>query len=248
LPPPYSAALLISIERTITRERLKRYLSATAHDLSRALELYEYNVQLSEALYGLLHGLEVAVRNAAHHALTISYGSASWYDSPPTPGFGIPQAGAAGPAWHQYAPLSPYWRDKVDEAKRRPGVGRNPGKVIAELTFGFWVDLLQSRNHRSLWVDRKLNAAFPNARGKTRSDIHNRLKSIQLLRNRISHHEPVLTTSNALYNGDGLITLGELMECVQWVCTETAQWMQAEFKYTEAQRILHDVAAMRITL
>jgi hypothetical protein len=77
---------------------------------------------------------------------------------------------------------------------------------------------------------------------KKRSDVH---KSIQLLRNRISHHEAVLTTSNALYNGDGLITLGGFMERVQWVCTETAQWMLAEFKYTEAQRILRDVAAMR---
>jgi hypothetical protein len=45
-------------------ERLSRYLSATGRDVPKALELYEYNVQLSEVLYGILHGLEVSVRNA----------------------------------------------------------------------------------------------------------------------------------------------------------------------------------------
>jgi hypothetical protein len=48
VPPPYSVALLISTERTITKERLTRYLGATAQNTSKALGLYEYNVQLSE--------------------------------------------------------------------------------------------------------------------------------------------------------------------------------------------------------
>jgi hypothetical protein len=80
------------------------------------MELYEYNVRLCETLYGLLHGLEVAIRNAEHHALTTSFGSPTWYD---------------------VAPLSGYWQDKVSKAKARPGVGGTPGKVVAELTFGF---------------------------------------------------------------------------------------------------------------
>jgi hypothetical protein len=107
-------------------------------------------------LYGLLHGLEVAVRNASHHALTASFGTPAWYD---------------------IAPLSGYWIDQIDKAKHKPGVGGIPGKVVAELTFGFWVDLLQGGNHRSLWVDRKLNKAFPNA-GRHRKHIHDRLKTI----------------------------------------------------------------------
>lgn len=236
MPPPYRRELLVSIERTITTERLTRYLSATGRDVPQALTLYEYNVQLSEVLYGLLHGLEVTVRNAEHHALTASYGTPAWYDSP-------------------LLPLSPYWKDKITEAKRNRTlisplgavVVPSPGKVIAELTFGFWVDLLKSANHRSLWVDRKLNAAFPNAR-RHRSLIHERLKAIQLLRNRISHHEPVLTSGNVLYTGDGVIPLPEVLECVEWVCTETAQWIKAQFRYSEAERILREVAAMKISL
>jgi hypothetical protein len=129
VPPPYSIALLVSIERTVTKERLTRYLRATGQNTSTALALYEYNVQLSEVLYGLLHGLEVMVRNAAHIALTARYGTAAWYD---------------------VAPLSHYWQDQVAKAKAKPGAAGKPGKIIAELTFGFWVQLLSKPNHNRL--------------------------------------------------------------------------------------------------
>jgi hypothetical protein len=224
--PLYTARFLASIERTITKERLTRYLGATHQNISRALELYEFNVQLSEVLYGLLHGIEVTVRNAEHHALTASYGTPTWYD---------------------LAPLSPYWRDQLANAKAKPGVARRPGKVVAELTFGFWVDLVQNANHRSFWVGQKLHVAFPNAH-RHRRLIHDRLKAIQLLRNRISHHEPVLTATNALYNGNSVITLPDLLECAGWVCLDTAQWMRAKFRYAEAEAILRQVATMGILL
>lgn len=226
MPSPYSPAFLVSIERTITRERLTRYLGATGQNLSKALELYEYNVQLSEVLYGLLHGLEVTVRNAEHHALTASYGTPTWYDA---------------------APLSPHWQEQLDKAKAKPGVNKKPGKVVAELTFGFWVELLSKPNHNVLWMGRKLSAAFPNTTLK-RDAIHQRLKTVQLLRNRISHHEPVLTGSNGLYNGNAVITLAEIIECVEWVCRDTAQWIKAQFRYAEAERILREVAAKGISL
>ena len=155
-PPLYSAGLLASIPRTITNERLERYLRATSQDLSGALRLYEQNVQLSEALYGLLHGIEIATRNSIHAALTLSYGLDTWYDA---------------------VPLIPYWRGQVNDARTKAGPGATAGKVISELTFGFWVDLLKQRNHRSLWVEKKLHRAFPNARGRTRGDIHERLST-----------------------------------------------------------------------
>jgi hypothetical protein len=227
LPPPYSPQLLVSIQRTITHERLRRYLNAAAQDVSRALQLYEYNVQLSEVLYGLLHGLEVTVRNAEHQALSNSYGTPTWYD---------------------VAPLTVYWKDKIKEAKRKTGVAGKPGKIIAELTFGFWVDLLKNPLHVKLWVQQKLYTAFPNAPSRLRDPIHDRLKAIQLLRNRISHHEPVLTSGNVIYNGDVLVTLPEVLECMEWVCADTAQWVKAAFHYSEAERILRDVAAMKISL
>ena len=226
MPPLYNAQLLVAVERTITPERLTRYLVATGHNLPGALELYEFTVLLSGKIFGLLHGLEVMVRNAAHHALTASYGTPVWYD---------------------VAPLSPYWQDQVTAAKGKPGAAGRPGKVIAELTFGFWVDLLKASNHRALWVNQKLNRAFPNAAGKTRFDIHDRLKAIHLLRNRLAHHEPILSASG-VYNGNIVIPLPWLIECMEWVCFDTAHWIKAQFRYMDAEGILRELAARRISL
>jgi malonyl CoA-acyl carrier protein transacylase len=226
VPSSYSVQLLASIERTISNERLKRYLRATGQDVSQALQLYEYNVRLSEVLYGILHGLEVALRNAEHHALTASYGTASWYDT---------------------APLSRYWKAKIIDAKTRPGAAGAPGKIVAELTFGFWVDLIAKHNNNAIWIGKKLSMAFPHT-ALHRRQIHQRLKTVQLLRNRIAHHEPVLTSAKTLYNGEGTIALAELIECVEWICAETAAWIKTQFGYAEAERILDVVKASGISL
>lgn len=121
-PLPYTPQLLTSLERTVTPERLIRYLVATNQDLAQAIYLYEANVALSEVLYGLLHGLEVSMRNAIHQALSASYGR---------------------PDWYEVITLSQHWQAEVVSAKRKvqqitPGPPP-PGKVLAELSFGFWV-------------------------------------------------------------------------------------------------------------
>src|SRR3546814_4698230 len=50
-------------------------------DLTLAERLYTYNVQLSAALYGPLHMLEVVLRNMADARLAAQHGAA-WIDDP----------------------------------------------------------------------------------------------------------------------------------------------------------------------
>jgi hypothetical protein len=223
---PYSANFLVSIQRTVTHERLQRYLTATGANVPHALMLYELNVALSETMYGLLHGLEVSVRNAMDYRLKDSYVRDDWYE---------------------VAPLTPYWRDQVNNAKDKvrdaAGVAL-PGKVIAELTFGFWVDLTGNRYNNPLWLGQRLSAAFPNTT-KPRQEIHTRLKEVQRLRNRISHHERILTSRNRLYNGSRVfLTLDEVLECIHWVCADTADWLRRRFRYAAAQGILNRIVSI----
>ena len=72
MPTAYTIEFLASIDRVISQERLSRYLAATNGDIGEALELYEHNIAISEALFGFLHGLEVAVRE--QHSLHASPG------------------------------------------------------------------------------------------------------------------------------------------------------------------------------
>ncbi len=222
----YTAQLLTSVERTVSRERLKRYLAATKNDMGRALRLYEANLALSETLYGVLHGVEITVRNAMHHDLTAGYKTEHWYDT---------------------APLTPYLTIKVNEAKRRAGGSpASAGKVVAELSFGLWTDLAAHRNHWLFWVPH-LHKSFPNAPVR-RPIIHGRLEDIRRLRNRIAHHEPILTSQNTVYVGHGkYLALSQIDECVGWVCADTAAWLKARSRFDLAVSILARVHATGIT-
>lgn len=139
----HSAHLLTEVERAVSRERLKRYLAAPAQNLGHAVSLYEQNVALSEMTFGLLHGLEVAIRNSMHDQLSTHF---------------------AAPRGFTSAPLSSYSLDKVHAAIRDAGgQTASPGKVVAELRFGFRTDLAAQRYHWSLWQP-CLSAAFPGVR------------------------------------------------------------------------------------
>jgi hypothetical protein len=86
----------------------------------------------------------------------------------------------------------------IADARRTAGTGAPVGKVIAELTFGFWPNLI-SKHFHPLW-SASLHKAFPYAH-VPRRDVHFRLEVIRRLRNRIAHHEPILTSKNKVYTG-----------------------------------------------
>jgi hypothetical protein len=218
----HSAQLLNEIERAVSRERLKRYLAATSQNLSEAVFLYEQNVAVSEMTFGLLHCIEVAIRNSMHDRLSAYFGTPRWFNA---------------------APLSTYSQDKINSAIHDAGgPNTSPGKVVAELMFGFWTDLAAQRYHWSLWQP-CLNSAFPNVR-LARPIIHRRLEDIRWLRNRVAHHEPVLTSTEALYVGhQRRVSLDQLVECADWLSLPIGGWIRTEFRFKEAKAIVNATAS-----
>jgi hypothetical protein len=217
----HSPQLLKEIERAVSRERLKRYLAATSQDLDRAIFLYEQNVALSEMTFGLLHGLEVAVRNSMHDQLSLHFKT---------------------PYWFNKAHLSNYSQDKIAAAVRDAGgPSASPGKVVAELMFGFWTDLAAQRYHWTLWQP-CLSVAFPSGK-LARPVIHRRLEDIRWLRNRVAHHEPILTSGRSLYAGhQKRISFAQLTECGDWISPSVGGWLRTHFRFAEATAILEAAA------
>lgn len=131
-----------ALERTLTRERLAKYLVATGQNLDSALKLYEENTRLSEAFYTPLQSVEVCLRNCLHEQLTAAYGD-EWYRS-------------------QDIPFNNDTRrmifDVIEELRkdRRPVIS---GQIVAELKFAFWVGLMGPRYDATLWR-RALYKAF----------------------------------------------------------------------------------------
>lgn len=193
----YSPTQLASIERLLSKERLGPYMALASFDMQQAIMLYERNTALSEALYGLLQGLEIPLRNAMHLVLSSGLGNEEWYD---------------------FIVWRPAQQDQVDNAKeslRAKGKPVSAGRKVAELTFGFWVGLTGPKYSVDLW-EKHLYKAFPNAK-LGRKLLNRRLESIRLLRNRVAHHEPILAR-------DLPKDVERILETIGWINTDLKLW------------------------
>jgi hypothetical protein len=235
---PYTPEFLADIDRTLSRARLSRYLTAAGGNDEQALQLYEKNLALSEALFGVLHGLEIALRNSIHHVMSAATTREDWYRN------GLPLP------WPTISNLSftVPMIGMIEDARENAGLRAPIGKVIAELTFGFWPSML-SKRFDLLW-DPCLHKAFPHVT-KPRRIVHWRLELIRRLRNRIAHHERILTSTNEVYTGfidQPMMALPAILECVRWISPPTAIWIVDTTRYNQAVALLAEVAASGVTL
>ncbi len=202
--PKTQAALLSSITQTFSRDRISKYHQPgdTAKDV---LARYTWNIMLCEALYPALQNLEVAMRNSMHAAISgpSGYNRLDWYDHP---GLLLPNENKA-----------------VTKAKNiLVNKGRNltPGRIIAELSFGFWTTLFDRPYETKpgdprLWP-RLLIEVLPNmpSSDRTRANALSRFNSIRELRNRVSHHEPIhhLPDLDARHQ--------QILDAISWISTD----------------------------
>ena len=178
------AAFYSDLESCLSPERLAPFRDQNTDDLTTAVN-YFWNVALSQALYPSLSLLEVATRNRLHAFLTVHLGRPDWYDAP---------------NFLQTRELTAITRAKNEI--RDAGKRITPGRVVAALMFGFWVSLLDalygdSQKGPRLWgpfPSPQLTLVFPSAPAgyqPYRGRLHARLDDMRLLRNRISHYEPI---------------------------------------------------------
>lgn len=155
--------------------RIEPYLTVCLGDQSAAVRLYSWNIQVSAAFQAPLGCLEVAYRNALHYRLSTLFGRGDWWLAPDIRLHHTAQRMVADAI------------DELQRRRRRP----TPGRVVAELPFGFWVSLLGSGTdyETRLWRP-ALRHAFPSYRGR-RAPLHREFDGVRRLRNRIAHHEPI---------------------------------------------------------
>ncbi|WFE62633.1 hypothetical protein [Micromonospora sp. WMMD714] len=195
---------LIAVEQALSTSRLEPYIKAGGGGLAEGFELYEWNLSVSAAFFEVLAHLEVGVRNALHAQLVRLADRQDWWASPRM----------------VLTPIAVDMLDKaVAEVSRRSSPG-GPDHVVAALPFGFWAGLVSS-GHRynyemTLWRP-GLHRAFPGYRG-TRSELHLRLNTLRLLRNRIAHHEPIYRRHLAA-DHDTILMLSN------WIMPAFARWM-----------------------
>ncbi|MFJ2619320.1 hypothetical protein [Glutamicibacter sp. NPDC087344] len=179
------------IEDCLSAARFHAYVTACNGDRPRALELYEWNVTLGQALMRDIAHFEIAMRNIYDTTIDALWqGKNHWLLDADSP--------AVIPIWRVKKDRSGLKRGTdvnylnrraVDAAIRKcGGVKASPGKVIAELNFGFWRHLTAASHEKTLWVP-YLHHAYP---AKTqRKAIDDVIGNVNTVRNRIAHHEPI---------------------------------------------------------
>jgi len=206
-----SAAVTQAMRVLLTPERLSSYLAATGGDLDRALDLYEWNARLGAAVFEDLGYLEVVLRNACHAQL-------DWWN----------RRNRGADPWYLTAPLTPQSQKDVADARRRAtrgGRGEMPGRVVAELMFGFWRFLHARSYEATLWTP-CVRHAYPHQRPNRRQDVYRRLDHLNTLRNRIAHHEPIHGARIASTGQDVAGLHGELLEVLSWIDPTVARWVR----------------------
>ena len=189
-----------SVERYVTQARLGPYLAETGKDYALAEELYVWNLRVSGAFHEVLGVFEVALRNALCEQLRHRHGkrTGTWLDS-----------GEARDHFresrHRHGKRTGTWLDdptstfdarrieQIKAARRalsQKGKPLTEGRIVAELSFGFWRFLLSKRYQNTLWAPH-LRKAFPGMRPQRREMVYKHVEALLTLRNRIAHHEPI---------------------------------------------------------
>lgn len=206
----YTDDILRQLAVSLSEERLTTYLDAADGDRKQAIRLHVLNTGISAAFYGPLQGLEVALRNAMHRSLAGVYGE-TWYDN-------------------RNAELDAGAREQIVHVRARlTGDGRadDPHRIVAALSFGFWVALLRRGGplgdgrradyEMTLWRP-ALRGAFPHRASLNRKQAHQPLDALRLFRNRIAHHEPIFPRDLAEDHD-------RILEVVGWISPETRRWI-----------------------
>lgn len=178
------------VERWLSAPRFAVYLGTTEGDRDAALSLYEWNAQLSSAFTHDLAHVEVGLRNAYDRALTDHLDLPGHWTACGDQVFAsLPRTRGRGRA-RKVVDVNEKPRANLRRAIRDAGgPAAPPGKVIAQLTFGFWRYLTSAAHDVDLWRP-ALHHAYPI--GTRRSDVDEIIGDLHTLRNRVAHHEPLI--------------------------------------------------------
>ncbi len=164
---------------------------------------YLWNIAVCESLYAPLHLLEVGLRNAIDSSMTRRTGCPEWYDRVALADWGKTQVESA----------------KTSVTKRKKPL--EPGRVVAELQFGFWTSMFQDEYQQLAdgFLPGGIKETFPNLP----KSLHNRkrikgdLDRMRNLRNRVFHHERIVHWHD-LREQHALI-----LDFVQWISSDLAE-------------------------
>jgi hypothetical protein len=172
----------IDFETVMSVHRMSRYLVACGNNSRKAMTLYRKNLHLSQEMFTVISCFEVAFRNSINRQYTSQYGNDWLRDS-------ISTGGIFDSSTCRRA------KDIISRALAKHTNNYTHTKLLTEMDFGFWRYLFAQPQFYA--GGQTLLHIFPSKPKSTptiqynHTFVFNQLEQINMLRNRIAHHEPI---------------------------------------------------------
>ena len=185
---------LSKIIEDISVDRLSSYKFHDNDNSDLILRRYIYNIQVAESFYPLLAALEISLRNRLYMAI-INLKGENWLLNEITSSNML------------LVNERKVLLDVYNKIKRKY-TNISETSIIAELTFGFWINLCKKAYKNTLWDKQGFfDKIFPDFDKHFNSPTWDKtkvvfpiLKEILRLRNRIFHHEIIINNKNGIEN------------------------------------------------
>lgn len=189
------------VGESLSRPRFRTYLELAGWDERLAAELYIFNGELAGAMMWSLGIAEVSLRNAVDRRLSVEYGD----------------------RWH----LSDIFIHEILTDQGRNTLLRSIGRMdrkfnswskddlVSDLSFDFWSNMM--RPDYGLFWSKHLRHAFPNRGEADRHTIQQVVKNLNVVRNRVAHFEPVLSSNPSAAKASAI-------KLTRLICPSTSLW------------------------
>ncbi len=186
-----------SLERSISSSRISTYKS-NVHTEIETIADYVLNAKISQNFYFLLQNLEVSLRNAIYDSFKKNYPNSDFFylfENNSFNRYKSKKEKHSRECWKMLCGV---------KYKLKHMQTLSDGKIIAELNFGFWTELLTSRDNKYTDMWRKIFLdVFPNYKitssiDQDKTSIALKIDDIRNFRNRIFHYEPIYNQSDLI--------------------------------------------------
>ncbi len=170
--------LYSDFEELISTPRMAKYLAAYGNNTRKAMTLYRANIRLSTEVFSIFCLFEVALRNKIDRHYRFKFGN-NWLSDATQPRAGFLQSVGC--------------EKSLESVKRiidNLGAAYSHDKAVAELIFGFWTYQFASKEFSAAGSS-LLNILPGRPFGTNHTKVFKKLTSINRIRNRIAHHEPI---------------------------------------------------------
>jgi hypothetical protein len=220
-----------SLEHSISKSRLSTYKKDGYNELETITD-YVLSAKISQNFYFLLQNLEVTLRNAIYDSHKKHYSTQDFFYLNETNSFNRYKSKKeihSRECWKMLCGV---------KYKLRHLAHISDGKIIAELNFGFWTELLTSTDPkymnmwRAIFTDVFPNYPIQSSVDRDKNLVAAKIDDIRNFRNRIFHYEPIYHQNNLEDRHK------EIFEILGWLNSDMKVLNELfdEFKHIEKDR------------